>query len=307
VTLADRAAPAAAGSRRRRGSLVPYALIGPAFLLLMAFGVLPIAVAAVVSLTDMDIRGLGDLSSVRFIGLENYGTLFADGDFWVSLLNTAFFVLIGVPAIVILSLLVALGLDHSQSRYFRALRSFYFLPAITAIVAISLIWGYLYNSQFGLLNYLLGLVGLGPVGWLSDPFVSRLSVAVVAIWRATGLNIIIFLAALQGIPHEYREAASLDGASGWRITRSIVIPLLRFAILFVSVTTLIAWMQFFDEPFVLQKWPANATTSASLYIYFQGFRFNEFGFASAASLVLFAIILAVTVIQLRVRRVSDDA
>jgi multiple sugar transport system permease protein len=304
LTIAERAEPAA---RRRRGSVTPYLLVGPAFLLLMLFGVLPIIVAAVVSLTDLDIRGLGDMSQVRFIGLENYQTLFADPDFWVSLGNTVFFVVIGVPSIVTISLLVALGLNHSQSRFFRALRSFYFLPAITAIVAISLIWGYLYNSQFGLLNYLLGLVGLGPVPWLSDPFISKLSVAIVAIWRATGLNIIIFLAALQGIPNEYREAAALDGASEWRTTRSIVIPLLRFAILFVSITTLIAWMQFFDEPFVLQKWPANATTSASLYIYFEGFRFNEFGFASAASLVLFAIILAVTVVQLRARRVDDGA
>jgi multiple sugar transport system permease protein len=272
----------------------------------MAFGVLPIVVAVFVSLTDLDIGGLGDWSTVRFIGLENYQTLFADPDFWVSLGNTAFFVVIGVPTIVVLSLLIALGLDHAQSRYFRALRSFYFLPAITAIVAISLIWGYLYNSQFGLLNYLLGLVGLGPVPWLSDPFVSKLSVAIVAIWRATGLNIIIFLAALQGIPKVYREAAAIDGASEWRTTRSIVIPLLSFAILFVSITTLIGWMQFFDEPFVLQKWPANATTSASLYIYFEGFRFNEFGFASAASVILFALILVVTFVQLRIRRIGDD-
>ena len=304
VTAAE---PHVVDARRRRGGVTPYLLVGPAFLLLMAFGVLPILVAAVVSLTNLDIGGLGDLSKVRFIGLTNYQTLFADPDFWTSLANTAFFVLIGVPSILTISLLIALGLNHSQSRYFRALRSFYFLPAITAIVAISLIWGYLFNSQFGLLNYLLGLVGLGPVPWLSDPFVARLSVAVVAIWRATGLNIIIFLAALQGIPHEYREAAALDGASEWRTTRSIVIPLLRFAILFVTVTTLINWMQFFDEPFVLQKWPANATTSASLYIYFQGFRFNEFGFASAASLVLFVLILVITAIQLRVRGVNDDA
>lgn len=306
VTVARPAAQAAAQGPRRT-SATPYLLVGPAFLLLMAFGVLPILVAAGVSLTDLDIAGLGDPSKIRFIGLQNYHTLFADPDFWTSLVNTAFFVVIGVPAIVGISLLVALGLNHSQSRLFRAFRSFYFLPAITAIVAISLIWGYLYNSQFGLLNHLLGLLGLGPVGWLSDPFMSRLSVAVVAIWRATGLNIIIFLAALQGIPAEYREAAALDGASEWRTTRSIVIPLLRFAILFVSLTTLIAWMQFFDEPFVLQKWPANATTSASLYIYFEGFRFNEFGFASAASLVLFAIILVVTVTQLRMRRADDDA
>ncbi len=307
LTLTTRPLPAAARRWVPRGPVTPYLLVGPAFLLLLTFGVLPVFVAAVVSLTDLDIRGLGHPDLIRFIGLENYQALFSDPDFWASLGSTVFFVAIGVPTIVAVSLLVAIGLNQRDSRFFRALRSFYFLPAITAIVAISLIWGNLYNSQFGLLNYLLGLVGLGPVPWLSDPFVSKLSVAAVAIWRATGLNIIIFLAALQSIPREYREAAALDGAGEWRTIVSIVIPLLRFAILFVSVTTLIGWMQFFDEPFVLQKWPANATTSASLYIYFEGFRFNEFGFSSAASLVLFALILVVTVIQLRARRVGDEA
>lgn len=307
VTLTTRAARTA--PRRvaaSRGPLVPYLLVGPAVLLLLVFGVLPIAIAALVSLTDLDIGGLGNPETVRFIGIQNYQRLFADPAFWESLGNTAFFVVIGVPAIVGLSLLIAIGLNHSESKFFRALRSFYFLPAITAIVAISLIWGYLYNSQFGLLNYLLGLAGLGPVPWLSDPFVAKFSVAGVAIWRATGLNVIIFLAALQAVPKEYREAAAIDGAGAWRTTISIVIPLLRFAILFVTITTLISWMQFFDEPFVLMKWPANDAMSASLYIYFQGFRFNEFGFASAASVVLLAIILTVTVIQLRMRRLSDD-
>ena len=307
VTLTTRAARATArGTAAKRPSLVPYLLVGPAVVLLGLFGVLPILVAALVSLTDLDIGGLGNPETIRFIGLQNYQALFADADFWASLGSTVFFVVIGVPAIVGISLMVAIGLDHSQSHLFRALRSFYFLPAITAIVAISLIWGYLYNSQFGLLNYLLGLAGLGPVPWLSDPFFARLSVAGVAIWRATGLNIIIFLAALQAVPKEYREAAAIDGAGAWRTTVSVVIPLLRFAILFVTVTTLISWLQFFDEAFVLLKWPANETLSASLYIYFEGFRFNEFGFASAASLVLLGIILMVTAIQLRLRRVSDD-
>ena len=232
VTQATRAPRTAACCRpASRGSLTPYFLVGPAVLLLVAFGVLPILVAAGVSLTDLDIHGLGHPEAVRFIGFENYRSLFADPNFWASLGNTAFFVVIGIPTIVGSSLLVAIGLDHSQSRFFRALRSLYFLPAITAIVAVSLIWGYLYNSQFGLLNYLLGLVGLGPIPWLSDPFVARFSVAGVAIWRATGLNIIIFLAALQAVPKEYREAAAIDGAGPWRTTISVVIPLLRFAIL----------------------------------------------------------------------------
>ncbi|MCG2800402.1 MAG: sugar ABC transporter permease, partial [Cellulomonas sp.] len=222
----------------------PYLLVGPASLLLIAFGVLPILVALVVSATDMDAAGLGDLSQVSFIGTANYQALFADPSFWQALGNTAFYVLLGVPSVVVLSLVAALALNHTDNRFFRALRSFYFLPAITGIVAIALVWGYLYNSQFGLFNYLLSLVGLPPVQWLSNPAVVKVSVAAVAIWRGTGLNIIIFLAALQGVPREYLEAAALDGASRLRTTWSIVLPLLRFAIFFVTVTTVIAWLQF---------------------------------------------------------------
>jgi len=293
--------------RRNRARLTPYLFVSPAFLCLIAFGVAPIVVAAAVSLTNMDISGLASWRNVEFIGLANYSALFSDAAFWESLRNTAIFVGMGVPVIVVVSLAVAIALNQSSSRFFRALRAFYFLPAITAIVAISLIWGYLYNSQFGLLNYLLSTVGLPPVAWLTDPLVAKFSVALVAIWRASGLNIIIFLAAQQAIPKEYYEAASIDGAGRWRQIFNVTIPLLRFAIFFVTVTTLISWMQFFDEPYVLtQGGPTGATTSISLYIYQQGFRFNEFGFASAASIVLFAIIFVVTAIQLRTRRFSDD-
>jgi multiple sugar transport system permease protein len=208
---------------------------------------------------------------------------------------------------VVLSLGVALLLNRSQGVFFRSLRAFYFIPAITAIVAISLVWGYLYNTQFGLLNYLLSLVGIEQVQWLSDPVLAKFSVALVAIWRGTGLNIIIFLAALQGVPKEYLEAASLDGAGEWKKTFSIVIPLLRFAIFFVSVTTTISWLQFFDEPFVLTDGgPLGATTSASIFLYKEGFRLNQFGYASAGSIVLFAIIAIITLVQLRLRRADDE-
>ncbi len=297
----------AKGGRRPRLNITPYLFVSPAFVCLLAFGLLPIAVAATVSLTDMDISGLANWGNVHFIGLANYRALFTDEAFWASLRNTAVFVLMGVPVIVVASLAVAIALNQSTSRFFRALRAFYFLPAITAIVAISLIWGYLYNTQFGLINYLLTSLGMEPVHWLSDPVVAKFSVALVAIWRASGLNIIIFLAALQAIPKEYLEAASIDGASEWRKIIYVTVPLLRFAIFFVTVTTLISWMQFFDEPYVLtQGGPTGSTTSISLYIYQQGFRYNEFGFASAASLVLLAIIGVVTAIQLRARRSADD-
>jgi multiple sugar transport system permease protein len=292
---------------RARATVTPYLFVSPALLLLGAFGIFPILVAAFVSLTNMNISGLANWSNVRFSGIDNYQKLFADPDFWQALGNTAFFGIIGVPSVVFLSLGVALLLNRSGNRFFRALRSFYFIPAITAIVAISLVWGYLYNTQFGFLNWMLSLVGVDQVHWLSDPVLSRFSVALVAIWRGTGLNIIIFLAALQGVPKEYLEAASLDGAGEWKKTIKIVIPLLRFAIFFVTVTTIIAWLQFFDEPFVLTAGgPLGATTSISLFIYQEGFKQSQFGYASAGSLVLFAIIAVITVTQLRLRRADID-
>jgi multiple sugar transport system permease protein len=291
----------------QRSTLIPYILVSPALLCLVTFSVLSIFVAAAVSLTNLDISGLADYSQVRFIGLHNYQAMFSDPAFWEALGNTAFFVVVGVPTLVIGSLAVAIALNYSRSWFFRALRAFYFVPAITAIVAISLIWGNLYNSQFGLLNWLLSLVGAGPVQWLTDQTIAKFSVALVAIWRGSGLDIIIFLAALQAIPPEYYDAAAVDGAGEWQKIFRITVPLMRFAIFFVTVTTLINWMQFFDEPYVLtQGGPVHATTSMSLYIYQQGFRYNEFGFASAASIVLFVIIAAVTLVQLRTTQGDSD-
>lgn len=285
----------------------PYLFLSPAMLLLCAFGLLPILVAAFVSFTDLNIKGLANWSNVQFIGIDNYTTLFTDAAFWSAMGNTAIFVVFGVPVIIGVSLAVALMLNYSQTRFFRFLRAFYFIPAITAIVAVALIWGYLYNTQFGLLNYLLSLVNIPPLQWLSDPTLAKFSVALVAVWRATGLNIIIFLAALQGIPRDYLEAAELDGANNWqRITR-IILPLMRFAIFFVTVTTVISWLQFFDEPFVLTEGgPLGATTSISLFLFLEGFRLNQFGYASAGSLVLFVIIIVATLVQLKLRKADDE-
>ena len=288
-------------------TLTPYLFVSPAMLLLVAFGIFPILVAAVISTTDMNISGFVRPQNIKFIGLENYVTLFNDPKFWQALWNTGGFAVLGVPAIVVFSLAVALLLNRSGNGFFQTLRSFYFIPAITAIVAVSLIWGYLYNTQFGFFNYVLSLVGIPEVQWLSDPILSKFSVGFVAVWRGMGLNTIIFLAALQGVPKEYLEAASIDGAGEWRKTFMITLPLLRFAIFFVSVTTTISWLQFFDEPFVLTDGgPLGATTSVSIFLYKEGFRLNQFGYASAGSLVLFAIIAAITVIQLRLRRADDE-
>ncbi len=276
-------------------------------ILLVAFGILPIIVAAVISTTNMNISGFIRPENISFVGIDNYIALANDAAFWQALVNTGVFSVVGVPTIVLLSLLAALLLNYSGNAFFQTLRSFYFVPAITAIVAVSLIWGYLYNTQFGFFNYMLSLVGIPEVQWLSDPVLAKFSVGLVAVWRGLGLNTIIFLAALQGVPKEYLEAASIDGAGELRTTFSITLPLLRFAIFFVTVTTTIAWLQFFDEPFVLTDGgPLGATTSISIFLYKEGFRLNQFGYASAGSVVLFVMIAIITVIQLRLRRSDDD-
>jgi multiple sugar transport system permease protein len=284
---------------------IPYFFIAPALLLLLVFGLFPIVVALFISSTDMNIAGLANWSNVNFIGISNYTKLFGDPDFRQAMFTTGFFVLVGVPTVVFLSLSVALLLNRSDSRFFRVLRSFYFIPSITGIVAISLIWGYLYNTQFGLLNWILSLLHLQPIQWLSNPLLAKFSVALVAVWRGTGLNIIIFLAALKAIPREYLEAAAIDGAGELTKIFRITLPLLRFALFFVTITTTIAWLQFFDETYVITKGgPLGATTSISLFIFNEGFSQNQFGYASAGSVVLFLVISGVTLVQLR-RRGQD--
>src|SRR5258708_30153107 len=167
--------------RRRR---VPSDLSSPVLACLLIFNVLSIVVAGGVSLTNLDIGGLADPSQVRFIGLANYRAMLTEPGLWEALRNTFLFVGFGVPTLVIGSLAIAIALNYSQSWFFRSLRAFYFVPAITAIVAISLIWGNIYNSQFGLLNWLLSLIGKGPVECLTDPTTAKLSVPLSAISRA---------------------------------------------------------------------------------------------------------------------------
>ncbi|MGI5175211.1 carbohydrate ABC transporter permease [Dactylosporangium sp. CA-152071] len=285
----------------------PLLFVGPSVVLLAVFVVAPIVVALVVSLTDMDLRGLADLSGVGFIGLDNYQRLLTDPLFGTAALNTVLYVVLGVPLIVVFAMAVALLLNQGTSRLYRGLRAAYFLPAITNIVAVAVIWGYLYNTDSGLINYLLSLGGVEPVPWLDQPFVAKLSLVLVGVWKGAGFNMIIFLAALQGIPREYYEAAALDGAGRWQRLIHITIPLLRFATFFVVVTTTISWIQFFEEPFVMTDGgPLDGTLSVALFIYKNGFNLSDFGYASAASVLLFVAIMVVTAIQFRLRRADVE-
>lgn len=285
----------------------PYIFIAPTLLLLILFSLAPIVVALVISFTDMNLGGLANLSSVEFVGFANYANVLSDPVFLKAIYNTLFYVVIGVPLVILFSLGVALLINLGTSRIFKAFRVVYYLPSVTNIVAVAVVWSYLYNPSLGLFNYVLGSLGLPDVPWLTEPTVAKLSLILLALWKAIGLNMIIFIAALQGIPKSYYEAAQLDGASTWQQVRHITIPMLRFAIFFVSVTTMIGWLQFFEEPFVMTEGgPLDGTLSVALFIYQNGFKFNDFGYAAAGSFVLFVSIIIVTIIQMRLQKQESD-
>ncbi|GGE26212.1 sugar ABC transporter permease [Pullulanibacillus camelliae] len=281
----------------------PYTFITPAVLLLIVFAILPICIALVISFTDMDLKGLADWSTINFVGFKNYVDLFTDAIFLKSIFNTFFYVVIGVPLVIICSLGVALLLNFGNSFIFKLFRGIYYMPAITNIIAVAVIWGFLYNIDYGLFNYILSLFHIDKVQWLEDPLIAKFSLIILAVWKGIGLNMLIFLAALQGIPKSYYEAAEIDGAKGWQKLIFITIPLLRFATFFVTITTLIGWLQFFEEPFVMTKGgPLNGTVSIALFIYQKGFQDSNFGYAAAGSFVLFIIIIIATLIQFKLRK-----
>lgn len=281
----------------------PYLFIAPAILLLTVFSILPIIIALVISFTDMDLLGLADFSNINGAGFTNYLGLFKDPVFIKSIVNTGIYVIIGVPLVILFSMAAALLLNYGTSWLFNTFRVVYYLPSITNIVAVAVVWGYLYNSRYGLFNYILSWFGVPGQAWLQDPTLAKMSLIMMAVWKAIGLNMIIFLAALQGIPRSYYEAAEIDGATGWKKLRYITIPLLSFATFFVTITTLIGWIQFFEEPLVMTKGgPLNATMSMALFIYNNGFKLSDFGYAASGSFVLFIIIIIATIVQFLVKR-----
>ncbi len=290
-------------------NIYPYLFIAPALLLVVLFFLIPIIIAGVISFTDMDLKGLANLSNVEFIQFENYIKLFTNKSFLKALSNTLFYVVIGVPLLIISSLTLALLLNFSESKFFTFLRGLFYMPSVTNIVAAALVFTYIYNPTFGLLNYVLKALGFeGTINWLyGGPYISKMSLIFLALWRGIGFNMIIFLAAIKNIPKTYYEAASIDGASGFKQLSKITLPMLKYAISFVAITSVIGWIQFFDEPFIMTDGkPLDATLSLSLFIYKTGFKYNDFGFAGASSIILFLIIICITIVQFKVKDKFED-
>jgi multiple sugar transport system permease protein len=277
--------------------------LAPALLLIAVFFFLPVLAALLLSFTDFDIYALGDLDRLRFVGLRNYLDLLQSPLFWTALGNTFYFVVVGGPLSVAVSLGAALLVNAPLTRCPGFFRAAFFLPVVTTLVAVAVVWRYLYHPRHGLLNYGLGLFGIDPIDWLGDPVWAMPAIILMAVWKNFGFNMIIFIAGLQNIPPQLYEAARIDGANGWRQFRYITLPLLGPTFLFVALMTMIGYFQVFAEPYVMtQGGPTNRTLSVVLLMYEEGFRWWNMGYASAAAFMLFVLILAGTALQLQLRR-----
>jgi multiple sugar transport system permease protein len=280
-----------------------YLFLLPAFALIGIFFVVPVAAALLLSLTDFDIYAVGDLANARFVGLRNYARLLREPVFWSALKNTFYFALVGGPVTIAAALVAALLVNAKLVRFKSFFRTVYFAPFVTTLVAVAIVWRYLYHPRYGLLNHALGGVGIGPIDWLGDPNWAMPAIILMAVWKNFGYNMLIFIAGLQSIPDELYEAASLDGAGAWRRFWHITLPMLGPTMLFVGVITMIGYFQLFAEPYVMTAGgPLRATTSVVLLMYEEGFRWWRMGYAAALAFVLFLVILAATLLQFRLQR-----
>jgi multiple sugar transport system permease protein len=276
--------------------------LAPALGALAAFFALPVAASLALSLTDFDIYAIGDAANLRFVGAANYARLLRDPLFWVALGNTLYFVALGGPLSVGASLAAALLVDARLARWKGLFRTLLFLPVVTTLVAVAVVWRYLYHPRVGLFNGVLAALGVAPVDWLGDPRWAMPAIIAMAVWKNFGFNMVIFIAGLQSIPERLYEAARIDGAGAWAQFRHVTVPMLAPTFLFVGISTGIGYFQLFAEPYVMTAGgPGSRTLSIVLLMYRQGFRWWNMGYAAALAFVLFAIILAATWLQWRLR------
>jgi multiple sugar transport system permease protein len=285
------------------GSRAGWLFVAPALLVIGTFFVLPVLAALALSLTDFDIYALADLDNVRFVGLRNYLRLLTTPLFWRALGNTTFFVIVGVPASLGASLVAALLLNASVARLKGVFRTAAFAPVVTTLVAVAVIWTYLLHTRYGLINYGLSSIGLPSVDWLGDPSWAMPAIALFAVWKNFGYNMVILLAALQSIPPDLYEAARIDGANARQQFRFVTVPSLAPTLLLVSVLTVAGYFQLFAEPYVMtQGGPLQSTTSVLYFMYEEGFKWWNLGSASAVAFVLFLLMFILTRLQFALAR-----
>jgi multiple sugar transport system permease protein len=295
------ARPAARPARltlHRQAIVAGYLFLLPNIVGFLLFSCIPVLITLGISLLDWDM-----IRPPTFVGIANYAVLLSqDAIFRQVLGNTLYYVVGTVPADIVISLMLALAMN-SKVRGVTLFRAIFFIPVITSSVAVAMIWRWLYNRDFGLINLALMAVGLPVVPWLSSSSWAMPAVILMAIWKRVGYDMVIFLAGLQSIPVQLYEAAEIDGAGAWQRFRHVTLPLLTPTTFFVLVISLIGSFQVFDLAFVLTSGgPGNATNTIVMYVYNQAFQFFHMGYAAAVAWVLFMLVLAVTLIQWRIQK-----
>ena len=266
-----------------------YLFLLPNFVGFLAFSLIPIGVCLALTFTDWNL-----ILPPEFNGGANYTQMVSDKLFWKTLGNTVYYTLGAVPIAIFIAFWLALLLNRGM-RGVRLFRTIYFLPYVTLTVAIAIVWSWIYNPDLGLVNYLLGLVGIDGPAWLQDPGWAMPAVIIMSNWKGIGYPMLIFLAALQGVPEEYYESAKLDGAGWLQRIRHVTVPTIAPATFYIVVISFIGAMQGFDQFYVMtQGGPAYATTTIVMYIYQQGFQWFDMGYAATLAVALFLLIAVVT-------------
>ena len=290
-------------TKQTRSGGAAWWFVAPALLVIAVFFFLPVLAALIMSLTDFDIYALADVHNLRFVGLRNYLRLLETPLFWQAFLNTLYFAGVGVPLSIGASLGAALLLNSRLARFHGFFRTALFAPVVTTLVAVAVIWRYLFNTRYGFLNYALNQFGIEAIDWLGDPHWAMPAIILFAIWKSFGYNMVILLAGLQGIPQELYEAARIDGASAARQFRYITLPMLAPILAMVLILTIAGYFQLFAEPYVMtQGGPLQSTVSVLYFMYEEGFKWWNLGSASAVAFILFLFIFVVTVVQVRLSR-----
>ena len=275
----------------------------PALAVLAIFFFIPVLAALAMSLTDFDLYALGNFQNLRLVGLNNYAQLLVDPLFWKALGNTFYFVLLGVPLSIGASLGAALLVNSKVARFRNFFRTLYFAPVVTTLVAVAVVWRYIFHTRYGFLNYVLGFVGIDPIDWMGNPHWAMPAIVILAVWKNFGYNMIILLAALQSIPEDLYEAARIDGASGWQQFRHVTLPGLAPVLTLVSILTIAGYFQLFAEPYVMTEGgPLQSTMSVLYFMYEEGFKWWSLGRASAVAFLLFVLMFAITLLQLALTR-----
>ncbi|GIN71431.1 sugar ABC transporter permease [Bacillus sp. J14TS2] len=276
---------------RKNNTFWGYFFLTPQLIGLLAFSVVPLVFAFVLSFTDWD--GFG---TKNFVGFSNFISQFQNRVFWKAIWNTALYTILYVPIGIAISLLLAITLNNIKGK--ELYRVFFFMPVVTSSVSVGVIWMWILNGDFGILNQVLEVIGIQGPQWLTDTKWVMISIAMLSIWWQVGYNMVIFLAGLQGVSKSYYEAAQIDGASKWQQFRHITLPLISPTTFFVSIMAIISSFQVFDQAFVMTSGgPAKASYTLVYHIYETAFVNFRMGESSAVAMILFVIILIFTLIQ----------